>query len=89
MSEEQSGQVPSEPTVPSTPPAARKETVTVTAKEDCSLLVDGQSVTLAAGDTVELTPEAAKEYAHLGLVEIKGGGIAGSADPSGGVPRRR
>jgi hypothetical protein len=44
--------------------------VTVTAKEDCSLLIDGQSVTLTKGDSAEMPAEAAAEYAALGYVEL-------------------
>jgi hypothetical protein len=59
-----------------------KDTVTVTAKEDCSLLIDGVSVTLAAGDTAEMTPSEAAAYANLGLVEL-----SGKAERA--VPKRR
>jgi hypothetical protein len=70
--------------------------VTVTAKEDCNVLANGQSVTLAKGDTAEMTPEEAAGYANLGLVEVSSGGKSGG-NPEGSdggpggpaIPRRR
>ena len=59
-----------------------KGVVTVTAKEDCNLLVGGQSVALAAGDSVQMTPQEAAAYANLGLVEL-------SAGTERAVPKRK
>lgn len=65
--------------------------VTVTAKEDCSLLVEGTSVTLAKGDSVEMPIDAAADYAALGYV-APARGVPGigehSAEPAPKVPRR-
>lgn len=61
------------------------KTVTVTAKEDCNLYVGGQSVALAKGDTAEVTPEEALQYANLGLVEVS----RDSREASAGIPKGR
>lgn len=71
MSTEES-RVPTEPAAGSEQPAATPETVTVTAKEDCNLLISGQSVTLTKGQEAEMSPEEAAQYANLGLVELSG-----------------
>jgi hypothetical protein len=67
--------------------------VTVTATEDCNVLIDGVSTPLAKGDTAEMTKAEADAYANLGLVTVGAGGKSGddaapfSTAPA--VPRRR
>lgn len=62
-------------------PEETGNTVTVTAKEDCNVLINGVSVSLTAGQEAEMSQEEAAQYANLGLVEIKSG--AGSGVPKG------
>jgi hypothetical protein len=64
---------------PAPTPAALTSKVTVTATEDCNVLIDGVSTPLATGDTAEMTKDEADAYANLGLVTVGAGGKMDSA----------
>jgi hypothetical protein len=62
--------------------------VTVTATQDCNVLIDDVSVALSAGETALMTQEEAAAYANLGLVEV-GAGPKSGEQPAPAVPRKR